>query len=773
MKIDKLKPHIPYILILLVFTLIFFYNYFNPSLPLHDGATYYFPLAETLKTSFKDYGDFWPLWTPYGFSGSPFLMKHLLGLDGVLGIMLFIIPNTIIALKSSYVVLFFISAASMYALMIYLKVGKRFALVSALIYVLNGHVMSKLLRWWWLTTLGGYAIIPLIFLFGMKSIKEKEWIRNSIITGVLLAIQLRMDPDMRVGLWVGSVFGLYLIISLIGRNFSKKAVKISLVSIIILLVFFGLSAQRILPHKESLSISSRAQISWETASSRQVPLKDIPSKIIEPGIPKITDPYGSGDHIGIVALLLVLFAVYKKHNNKNVLFFFAIMILSVLLATNSFNLYFYIWHLPFFKSLRYLDRVLFLFVFSASVLAGIGASEFFEKIKRQKLVYFALIGLILINLWAFNYSHYTTELSKWHDPYEAIKNNQILQFISSQKGTFRIQTWETRGIDWGTEMYNIPLKLEHIYRYDTAWYPPYMNVYLSIALNDPAKFWGILNLKYLTARDELNVSGFKFVKKFENCTVCYPEYDQLAKAWGPYLYENEQFLPRAYILNESVLVVGEDDAVTQTIYALMLNENFNPSNLVIIRGKESINDYSFEELKRFKAIFLTKGSVDQNSQFILGSYANSGGIILPDITKGKNSISEDDINILLNSFKDKFTKIEDKDVIMHNFDKREIILNDQKGFLVYSEKFSVFDGWKASSNKKQLEIYNADAMISSIYLDGTQKNVIFEYKPKSYTTGLNITVITLLILLFYGIYSIYKKHKEKNLNTSSNNPHSE
>ena len=44
---------------------------------------------------------------------------------------------------------------------------------------------------------------------------------------------------------------------------------------------------------------------------------------------------------------------------------------------------------------------------------------------------------------------------------------------------------------------------------------------------------------------------------------------------------------------------------------------------------------------------------------------------------------------------------------MHNFDKREIKLNGEyeKGFLVYSEKFSVFPGWRATADGNNIELY--------------------------------------------------------------------
>lgn len=750
-----------YLIFIFLLTFFFLIHFFNQKLPVHDISTAYYPWAQTLKISLTEYRDIWPLWTPYGFSGTPLLMKPVLGYDSMLGLMLLIIPNTVIALKLTYVFLFLLSGITMYFLMTYFKFDKKYCFISALIYMLNGHISSKLLPWGWLTTLGGYALIPLVFLFGTKAIKEKGWIKNSIITGIIFAIMLRFGPDMKVGLWIGLIFGLYLIFNLIIKFSTKKLIKYVLVATLIILIFFGFSAQRILPIKDYTSKSARAQTLWESASSRQMKLVDVPKRLIEPGLPKIQRK-GAGDHIGIIAFLLALFAIYKMRRKKIVLFFTITALLSILIANNTFGIYYFLWkYVPFFGSMRYMDRSLFIFVFSGSILAGIGTSELFKNIRggRKKIFYIALVALILLNLWLFNYSHYTGKLEDWYNPYEVVENNHILQYISKQPGIFRIQTWETHGVDWGTDFYNVPLKLEHIYRYDTIWYPPYMNHYLSVAYRNPAKFWGILNLRYVTAMNELNVSGFKFVKKFDDCKVCFPNAEDFQKAWGPYLYENELFLPRAYIVDNSVLVVGEEESKIQTIYALMLDGGFDPKNTVIVKGEVSINNYNIEELKRYKSIILTQGSVDQNTGFILQQYVDNGGILLPNVIEGKNSISEDDIQDMWNSFSGELSQIDDENIIMHNFDKREINLGKKikDKFLVYSEKFSVFPGWNAKADGKRVEILNADVMISAIYLDDYYNSITFKYQPRSYIVGSIITLLTLVLLIICFIYNKFNK----------------
>ena len=449
-----------------------------------------------------------------------------------------------------------------------------------------------------------------------------------------------------------------------------------------------------------------------------------------------------------------------------------VVILSLILITNSLGVFYFLWrYIPPFGSSRYLARTLVIYVFAAAVLAGYGSFEVFKALERKgikkrglNIAYFLLVALLILNLNVFGHSPYRAQDE---NPFihlkEAIEDNHIMQAISEKPGIFRTHIYETIGIDWGVEHFTVPLGIEIIFGYESAWDPRYLNEYLTIAHRQPAKFWGILNTKYMTARTEVNISGFKFVKKYDNCTKCF-QFEERRKEWGPYLYENELFLPRAYIVNNSILIVGEEGPVTQTNYALMLNQNFNPSNTVIIMGKRSINDYEIDKLNKYSAIFLTPGSVDQNSIFKLQQYVNSGGILLPDITKNKNSLSEEEINTLLSSFKGNLNPIDDKNVITHNFDKREIITKGEKGFLVLSERFSMFSGWEVKNKEnKNLGILRVDGAITSTYIDN-EKSVIFEYKPKSFVIGAGITIITLIILITYFIFYFKAKKKSKNIN---------
>ena len=757
------KGHLPFVGILALLTIVYFIQFFNYQLPGRDMALAHAPIFETLRISYFQYGDLWPLWDPYSFGGDPFLMKNVYGFDSIPGLLVFALDDSILALKLSYVFLFFLAGIFMYALAVSLGLERRYAFVAALVFMLNAHVI-KLLKWGWITSLGGYALLPLVILFGRKAIKDERWATPSILTGIIFAIMLRFGPDMKVGLWAGLMFGIFLIFNLIIGFSTKKLARYTLVAVVVLLVFFGLSLQRIIPQIDSLNLGARSQTTWEQASSRHLPASQFWSRLVEPiRIPRI-QAQGSGDHIGIIAFLLAGYGIWKLRRNKMVLFFGLLGILSVLLANNTLGIYYALWHLPLFKSMRYLDRSLFLFVMAGSGLAAYGAREFFsfEKLqKKSRWMFPVFVVVLLLNIWVFNFYHYSPNIRDWSDGKKVIAENNVLQFVSKQSGNFRIQTWETRGIDWGTNLWNAFLQLEHIYSYNSIWHPLYMNVYLDVANVNPAKLWGMLNVKYITATQPLNVSGFRFVQEFPPCETCFPDKPQIQKAWGPFLYENEYFLPRAYIVPNAILLIGGFEQVLSTNYNILRHPSFNPTKMALVWGKERLTDYSLKELLGFSAVIIADGTPTPEAVGLQKAYGEKGGKILPDLASGKNSITEQEIVELFSSFSEAGVPLPDDSIAMHDFDTREITsLQGRNGYLVYSEKFALYPGWNAVNERgEKVGMELANGVNTVVPLDGTFDTLRFTYEPRGFKEGSWLAIATIALLLVYFSFRWVRKKR--------------
>jgi len=759
MVIKELKEHTFYLLGLIIVILIY-YSFFLTAYdtPPHDLLTGYFPHGEVLKQSMTNYNDFFPLWNPYWFSGTPFLGNPgTLHIGSITYFLILIFPSTILALKINFILDIILMAITMYILMIYLTNDKMSAFISAFIFTFSGYVVSTFATNW-LTSLNAYPFMPLILLLTMLSFKSRNWIFLSIITGILFALQIFGGPDLKVVLFSIIIFILYAITYIFGKNMLQRIVKAFLISCIVGIVLFGITAARILPEKEYLESTGRSNLPYEQAASRVTPIKDIFSNFIEPiydGFPKIQRS-GLATNIGLIAFVLVCIGVYKNWKRKIVLMLLAAMLISVLIATGSF-LFYLLWrYIPPWSGFRYLSRAIILFVFSASILAGFGALEIFKMAEskyknrfNRKISFFIITALVIANLLVLGPSPRTGNLDEWRNIDEAIKDSGIFQEIKKDGGVYRVHVFETNGIDWPTTYITVPIGLEDIYGYQGAWSIDYFNIFLGIANYNPAKLWGILNVKYITSTTPLNISGFEYVGKFPCGPNCY-NITPLEKAKGPYLYKNSGFMPRALIVNKSLLILGPLDYETQQkiIYPLLLDDRFDPNNEVILLSDKLPEDIS---LKKYDAILLS-GQPSQTTINELKKYVENGGHLFPDIFSGNNNYDLDKLFSILNGSYS-------KEIAINRNSFEGITLKFEEpatGWLVYSETFSLYPGWYALEDGKNIPILRADGIISAIPLEKSN-NIEFRYSPKSVMIGKIISIFTLVLILSYLSYKIFKK----------------
>src|SRR3989338_7660377 len=99
--------------------------------------------------------------------------------------------------------------------------------------------------------------------------------------------------------------------------------------------------------------------------------------------------------------------------------------------------------------------------------------------------------------------------------------------------------------------------------------------------------------------------GFKLVKKFDECAPC-KNNDWTVWIGGPYLYENEKFLPRYYHVDHAILVIGNNADVQNFVYGVMLDSSFNPKKAVLINGNNGLSQYSAGFLKKFDAVVIVE-----------------------------------------------------------------------------------------------------------------------------------------------------------------------
>ncbi|HLD86927.1 MAG TPA: hypothetical protein VJB12_02590, partial [Candidatus Nanoarchaeia archaeon] len=465
-------------------------------------------------------------------------------------------------------------------------------------------------------------------------------------------------------------------------------------------------------------------------------------------------------------LPFALFGLRKK----KALLIGALVVFSLIILTKNPLIHLLWGHAPFISKMRGIYKVIFLFVFPLVVLMGLGASNLIalsrkrlkSSFSQQPLFGHGSIFIICIAL-IITLGVFGPEQLRFDSLRAQLEKNQILQFMQEDmvkdNEIFRFKMVETNGIDWGTDFYTAPLGLHDIYGYDNVWNSDYMPVFLSVANSNPSKLFGMLNMKYLTSMNPLNISGFSFVQKFEECGYYEDSIDicQPRKSDGPYLYQNDRYLPRAYIADHAILILGPRENTRNIAYFLMLQERYDPSTTVILQA-DSLSSLGIP-IDDIDMVILA-GFPSQGELQSLKAFTEKGNPLLPNIFAGENQLSEDKIISSIPQFGTSAVPTIPYKYLTDSTIKASI--NDAGKFLVLNEQFSLYPGWSASLNGKNLPLLTHATILTMIYVKGQSGEITLEYVPSSVGRGILISgaTLTIIIVLLIWQYTAYRKKKD-------------
>ena len=336
--------------------------------------------------------------------------------------------------------------------------------------------------------------------------------------------------------------------------------------------------------------------------------------------------------------------------------------------------------------------------------------------------------------------------------YEQISGTETLQFLKAQQEKqeiFRYHQYDENFVGpslcWGSVPLGIPTM---DWCSASIWVNDYVGL-TSIAAQYPsqaAKVWGMLNTKYVLSDRLLDIKGLEFIGEF-NTSNPSPASRRL-----PYVYENQEFLPRAYIVSQAILVFGRTPELE---YSIILSPEFRPESEALLSAEE-LEGLGSLDPEKFGLVILAKQPGDADIE-LLRQYRSLGGTILPDIFGGKRNIEFEELKTAFEGLDSQ--SYAPAKVALQSPNKVVIDTRGQKGFLVVSEKYYRFGGWRAEGDGERLNIYRADAAISAVYVDG-YKEVVFTYAPASFRIGSLISLASLIVVAGFIIRN-RRKSKEK------------
>ena len=412
---------------ILAFTVTTFFSkviYSGKTLYGSDFLAYFYPLKAFIFDHFSING-FVPLWNPFQFSGTPVIANIQASMFYPLGFLYYLMPTDAAYLYST-VLHSILAAVFMYLFVRSLGTSKTGAFLSGLLFGFNGYLVAHIYAGH-LSFVQNYIWIPLVFFLVHRFFLLRQW-NYALAAGLILGVQIlggfpqiAFYTILAMLLFFCYEAGLFTHPHLFSRRHVKghpiRAGAIQGIpshrrnaeytpgaecagnadapgqvrhllftgsgAVLIIIIGFSFSAIQVLPTYEFLQLSTRAGgIPYEFAVMDSLP----PINLITLFIPDFFGNPAQGTfwagettwqfwefcaYVGLIPLLLVFMSIRQLMSDRMGLFFLFLALVSVFLAFGKYNpIYPLIYRLPGFHSFRVPAQILFLYIFSISVLAG-------------------------------------------------------------------------------------------------------------------------------------------------------------------------------------------------------------------------------------------------------------------------------------------------------------------------------------------------------------------------------------------------------------------
>jgi hypothetical protein len=438
-------------------SILFFYDLLKGRCLLteRDLGPYFIPPRFFWVESVKN-GEF-PLWNPYQFSGHPFFANPQHAILYPLNGLFFLLPFDV-AFNAIIILHFFLGGLLTYLFLRDLKVGPTGSLISGLIFMLSGYLLSVHSL---LNCLLSVIWTPLIMMFFRRAMLSSG-LKNEILTAIFMAISFSGGG---IEIVYGNFFVLLFMLIFfptpgmifVGNN-PRRCKFIECVSIdwgrikglfikfrsllIVSIIFLLLSAIQLVPFLELWIHSIRGKgISYEEATIWSFAPKDIVLFFLPDAYGYfldmkkywVTQCWLKTLYTGALPFILSLIFFVIPHSplspngerngrlrsiastteqergfGKDRKLFLSLILFSLFLSLGHYNpLYPFVFrYVPFFNGIRYPVKFLYIFILVLSMTAGLGFQRLTEFSKesgnqrrRNLFILFSLVsGLMLLGL---------------------------------------------------------------------------------------------------------------------------------------------------------------------------------------------------------------------------------------------------------------------------------------------------------------------------------------------------------------------------------------
>jgi len=706
----------------------------------------------TLATSSLAAGHI-PQWNPYVFSGMPFIADIQVAFWYPVNMLqsFFVSGGHLSPVVMQWFILmhYFVAAAGMYLLVKNIfQTDDLSAMFAAIIYAFSGYLTAQPMHQMIVYQLALFPFVVMLFLKGVNS-----W-KHSIGAGLVLgAMYLAGHPQ--TSLYLMLFLGLLAVYEIVYRIRNKDAEKLTALTVVRMavpaIIAIGLFAIQLLPSQELAALSRRDVITFEKSVEGSLSFGHLATLIL-PRLFGVTDAlreakvqYWNGPYylswetmcyIGVLPLLFAIVAAFGG-KRKYVSFFAGMSLFAVLFSLGDhFFLYKIFFQLPLFDKLRTPARMMMVFTFAMSALAGVGLSQAIrrELPARTKNIIFgcmAVFGLIWIAALA---GMFTPQSFMAGAPQEA-----------------------SASISWSAGLAALPV----------------LSMLFIGFLLIQKKVGGMplaLGVIALTAIELFNY-GMGINASKEDPRVAYSEQPGLVEQIKT---DQAKELSRARIRSQHAMLLKRNDGAYDRIQLL---EGYNP--LVLQRSSPECTNpditadllnikWTVEEkgkgadfverrsyLPRVKMYYKTVVKPDEEAKKFLKSdttfdYRNT--ILLEEKPTADISVTDSSAKAQVSNFSE--NEIEAK------------VSTKENGMLFFSEVY--YPAWHAYIDGKETKLYRAFTSLRAVEVPKGDHTVVLKYESDAFHTGSMITLATLALSVL-GLGAVLLGKKKSSESGAENN----
>jgi len=701
-----------------------------------------------------------PFWNPYSLSGNPLMANFQSGSFYPLNLIFFIFN-----FQDSWTIFIILSPilAFFFAYLFLRELGLK--TISGIFAGLTFSFSSYMVVWMQYGNVDHtFLWLPLTLLLLEKFIRKQKFIFIAyLIIVYATAFLAGYIQGYSYIIFTGIIY--FIGRSILLRKMSKNLIFLFLIGLIAPLF---LSAFQLLPTIELFQNSARANYSLEQIDKLLNPVWYLITMIAPNffGHPAARNSWFYGTYIervsyfGFIPFIFSIYALFNIKKRKELIIFGGLFLASLFLATNFFfNKFIYLIPFPFIST-TVPTRILSIFIFCGSVLAGYGLEFFIEKISRKKILMLlsGILGIIALFWILVLLGPKFLSSSDWISNLSIAKRNLVLPtlfsvlFLCIVFANFKFKN--SKNIVFLSLFIITFFDLFYFFHKITPFSPKeytYPKTEVLQYLKDSSsinRFWGYgsgyIENNFSTFESIYSTDGYEplHIKRYGELISSskdgkilnrlpgsdaniYPGYGEHDLRKNVYRQRLLDLLGVKYILNKNDSLgidYKQDNTFSKEIYDLV----WQKAPWQIYKNKQAL-----------PRVFLASDYVvEKNKDKIVK-------MIFDDKFNLKDKIIlEEDIYPKINLAKDENAKVEIKE-----YKGNKIVLQTSAAsnmLLFLSDNY--YKGWKVSIDGESDKIYRADYSFRAVPIMKGKHRVIFSYYPESFDLGVKTSLSTIIIV---------------------------